>query len=185
MNSGVIAARYARALLKFVQETGVGGKVYSQACVLALRMDEILELRDCMQKHPEVTMDRKMSLLETALGEPMAEQLKRFVSLVGEQRRMAFFHRMLWSFIDQYRLQHNIKVGHLVTASPAEGLKERLEAILHEKAGGAEVHLEVVVDPSILGGFVIEIDDMRLDASVAAKFRLLRRELVEINNRIV
>lgn len=185
MNSGVVAARYARALLKFVQGAAAGEKVYSQACILALRMDGILELRDCMQKHPEVPIDRKMALLDTALGEPMADELRRFVALVDEQRRMTFLHRMLWSFVSQYRQENNIKVGRLVTASPAEGLKERLEAILHEREGGAEVHLEVAVDPSILGGFVIEIDDTRLDASVAAKFRLLRRELVENNNRIV
>lgn len=184
MNSGVVAARYAKALLKFVQETGAGEKVYSQACVLVLRMDEIQQLRDCIQKHQELTIHKKISLLEAALGESMAEELRKFVVLVEDQKRMMFFHRMLWSFVNQYRSQQDIKVGHLVTASPAEGLKERLETVLQEKVGG-EVHLDVVVDPSILGGFVIEIDDMRLDASVAAKFRLIRRELVDNNNRIV
>lgn len=184
MNSGVIAARYAKALLKFVQETGSGEKVYSQACVLVLRMDEIQQLRDYIQKHHSLTAEKRISLLEAALGESLAQELKRFVALVQEHRRMIFFHRILWSFVNQYRSQQDIKVGHVVIASPAEGLKERLEAVLQEKVGG-EVHLDVVVDPSILGGFVIEIDDMRLDASVAAKFRLLRRELVENNNRIV
>lgn len=185
MNSGVLAARYARSLLKFVRETSAGEKVYSQACVLALRMDEILELRDCMQKHPEITIERKMELLETALGEPLADELKKFIALVEDQRRMLFFHRMLWSFVNQYRQEHDIKVGKIIVACPAEGLVERLGSILRDKTGCAEVHLETTVNQSILGGFVIEIDDMRLDASIAAKFRLLRRELVENNNRIV
>ena len=39
MNAGIVASRFARALLKFVQETGIGDKVYSQACVLVLRME--------------------------------------------------------------------------------------------------------------------------------------------------
>ena len=38
MNAGIVASRYAKALLKFVLETGNGDKVYAQAGVLALRM---------------------------------------------------------------------------------------------------------------------------------------------------
>ena len=71
-----------------------------------------------------------------------------------------------------------------MTAAPVAGLKDRLQAALSEKTG-VSVILEEDVDPEILGGFVLSIDDLRMDASVEGQFRLLRRELIDNNNRIV
>ena len=184
MNTGPIAHRYAKALLKLVQETGVGDIVYPQACVLVHRMQEIRQLADVIHKHPELPVSQKLQLLETALGEPMSDGIKRFVSLVYENGRMEYLLRMMYSFIEQYRAANSIKVGRLVTAGPAPDLKDALERILQEKTG-ATVILEESVDESIIGGFILQLDDQRMDASVEAQFRRLRSELIDNNNRIV
>ena len=42
--------------------------------------------------------------------------------------------------------------------------------------GGGEVEIETKVDPSLLGGFVIEIGDKLYDASVATRLKKLRKE---------
>lgn len=184
MNTGPVAYRYAKALLKFVQETGAGEKVYSQACVLVLRMQEYRQLADAVEKYPELSLERKTALLEAALGETISEELCRFVSLVYRQGRLDCFVRMLYSFVEQYRTAHSIKVGTLLTACPVKGLKERLQSILSESTG-ATVLLEENVDPTIIGGFVLKLDDLRMDASVEGCFRELRRELIDNTNRIV
>ncbi len=184
MNEGVVSSRYAKALLRFVQETGNGDKVYAQACVLALRMKEIDELKDYVENHDEVAPEKKLLLLETALGEPISMEISRFFLLVMDRRRIGYFQRMLHSFITQYREANGIKVGRLITAQPAEELKSRLEEVFCEKLGG-EVRLEMNVNPDILGGFVFELDDWRLDASVENQFRRIRRKLIEKNSRLV
>ena len=184
MNAGIVASRYAKALLKFVLETGNGDKVYAQAGVLALRMQEYRQLRDYIENHPEIDLAKKLQLLEAALGEPSAMEMSRFVSLVITRRRSEFFLRMLLSFLTLYREAQNIKVGRLITALPAEGLRERMEELFRGKTG-AEVHLEQKVDPEILGGFVFELDDWRMDASVAGQFRKIKAKLIDNTNRIV
>ena len=184
MNTGPIAHRYAKAFLKFTQETAAGDENYSQACVLVLRMQELRPLADAVQKHPEVSLDRKLAILEAALGEPMTEELHRFFIMVYEQKRIEHFERMLYSFIDQYRSAYSIMVGKLVMAAPIDGLKERMQVALAEKTG-LSVLLDEDVNPEILGGFVLNIDDYRVDASVEGQFRLLRRKLIDNNNRIV
>lgn len=184
MNSGVIASRYATALLKFVQESGGGDKVYSQACVLGLRMMEIRQLREYLENHIELSKERKLELMRSSLGEDLAPELIDFVNLVTLRRRMEYFSRMLYSFIEQYRRACNIKVGRLVTAVKVDGLKERLEALFHERTG-AEVQIMEKVNPEILGGFVFEMDGCMLDASVENQLRRIRRQLIEKNNRIV
>ncbi len=184
MNTGPIAHRYAKALLKLVQETGAGEKVYSQACVLLLRMQEFSKLADVIQRHPEVSFDRKRQILESAVGEPMADELIRFLRLVHDNKRIEHFQRMITSFVDQYREFCGIKVGRLVTARPSPDLKAAFEDMLHKKTG-AIVHLDESIDETLIGGFVLKIDDLQLDASVAAQLNKLHRELIDNNNRII
>ena len=184
MNEGVIASRYAKALLKYVQESGGGPEVYSQACVLGLRMLEVRQLRDFIENHGEISVDMKTELLRSALGEEPAPELMDFLRLVTSRRRMEYFSRMLYSFIALYRVENNLKVGRLVTAAPVDGLKERLETLFRDRTG-AEVQIYEKVNPEILGGFVFEMDGYMLDASVETSFRRIRRQLIEKNNRIV
>ena len=184
MHAGPIAHSYAKALMKYVQEADAGEKLYSQACVLVLRMQALRQLADAIEKHPEVSLERKQEIIESALGEPMVEELRRFVVLVYEHKRIEHFERMLYSFIELYREANAIMVGKIVPAAPVAGLKERLQALLREKTG-VSVLLEEGVNPEILGGFVLNIDDLMMDASVEGQFRLLRRELIDNNNRIV
>lgn len=184
MNSGVIASRYAKALLKYADEAGVGDKVYSQACVLALRLMEVRQLREFVEIHPELSTDRKLELLSSALGEAPAPELVAFVRLVNAGRRMEFFSRMLYHFIALYRSAHNMKVGRVVTAVPVAGLKEKLETLLRERTG-ADIQVYEKINPDILGGLIFEMDGYRLDASVENQFRKIRRQLIEKNNRIV
>ncbi len=184
MNSAIVASRYAKALLKFVQETGNGDKVYAQAGVLVLRMEEIRQLGDYIEKQDEISLEKKLQLLESALGEPMCMELRRFVELVARKHRMDYFLRMLYDFIDQYREANNIRVGHFVTALPAGDLQKKMEDMFREKTG-TDVLLEMEVNPEILGGFIFELDGWRLDASVENRFRMIRRLLIEKNSRLV
>jgi F-type H+-transporting ATPase subunit delta len=114
----------------------------------------------------------------------MADPLRKFTALVYKQGRIEIFDRMLYSFIEQYRAATGIKVGRLVTAVPVPGLKDRLQSILGEQIG-ASVILEEKVSPDILGGFILNVDDLRMDASVEGQLRQLRRRLIDNNNRIV
>ena len=184
MNAGIISSRYAKALLKYVQENGTGENVYSQALVLVFLMDELPQLKEYVENTSEISPERKAGLLASGLEAPLDESLVRFLKMVCDHRRTEYFQRMLLSFIEQYRKENNIKVGSIVTAVENEGLKDRLEGMVHDRTG-AEVHLEERVSHDIIGGFVFELDGYRLDASVKGHIDRIRRQLVEKNNRIV
>ena len=184
MNSEVISSRYAKALLAYADETGSGNKVYSQAIAIVQIMQDLTQLMDIIQKRDDVTLRKKAELLSLAIGEPLAEELVRFMELVSTQRRMDKFHSMLLSYVSKYRQANNIKVGSLVTAVPEEALKERLESILSDRTD-SKVEFSMTVDPELLGGFVFELDGYRLDASVRTRLDKIRQCLVDDNSRIV
>ena len=184
MNSEVISSRYAKALLAYAAEAGAGNIVYSQTLVIVHIMQDVPQLMDIVLNHDEVALNKKIDLLSLAIGEPLADELVRFMELVISQRRMDKFHSMLLSFVVKFREANNIKVGSLVTAAPDENLKERLENMFSNRTN-SKVYLSATVDPEVLGGFVFELDGYRLDASVRTRLEKIRQCLVDDNNRIV
>lgn len=158
MNAGVIARRYALTLLKYVAETGRGEQVYAQ--VKALLADP----------------DRA--------PKPLCEDLERFTALLLRNGRMPMVRRIFYSFLQLYEAQAGIHVARLKTAVESPALQEKLERILAEKIGG-KVSFTAEVDPSLIGGFVLEVDDRRMDASVKHQLEDIRRKLIEKNKRIV
>ena len=55
---------------------------------------------------------------------------------------------------------------------------------MEERLGGTVV-LEDRVDGSLIGGFVLEVEGLRMDASVDGQLRRIRKELIEKDNRII
>ena len=66
MNTGIIATRYATALLKLVEETGSGELVVAQVQVIEKALDEVPDFRRAVVD-PAVSVVRKISLFEAAL----------------------------------------------------------------------------------------------------------------------
>ncbi len=184
MNSGIIAARYARALVKYVKDKESAHKVYIQAQQLAYQMVEVPHLRDFIQKHAFVGDEKKLAVMEEAIGEPMVPEFRKFISLVLDRKRIDFLMLILSSFVDQYEREKGIMKGTLIVSGPSDGLVEQLEKIL-APVNHSTICLHTIEDPSLIGGFIFEIDNTRVDASVRHKLELIRNNLVRINNRIV
>ena len=87
--------------------------------------------------------------------------------------------------MDLYRKLKHIGTGKLITAVPVDKeTEDRIRStaahILH-----ARMELEAVVDPSIEGGFIFDINDYRLDASVATQLKRVKQQFIDKNRRIV
>ena len=186
MNAGIVSARYAHALLKYVTETGNGALVYEQVRHLDKCLSSFEEMR-MMIYHPKATSDHlKIKVFATALGgrEKAAPELVRFIRLVLKHKRTNLLHLMLHIFMDMYRHANNISSGRLVVAVPSEFLKRTLTDIVHDETGGT-LELEMRTDPSIIGGFIFDIEGTRLDASVSSQLKTIRHQFIEKNRRRV
>ena len=184
MNAGVIAQRYATALLKYVKETQNEKLVYDQVCLLVQSIIDVPQFRDALEHNPDLSHENRLALMRTALNADVCDELCRFMRLVESHSRMEFFSRMLIVFIDKYRKSRNIRVGTLITAVMQDGHQKRLEELISAGSGGT-VNLSSMVDDSLIGGFVLQVDDLRMDASVSGQFQRIRSALVENDNRII
>lgn len=158
MNTGIISSRYAKALLKLVDETGNGESVYNQVRQVLRNPDEM-----------------------PSAWEP---ELRKFVSLLVRNKRVDYVKYIFHTFLDMYNDSRGRKTATLTTAVPAPYLEERLKALLEDKFGG-EVLLETSLDPGLIGGFVLMVDDRMLDASVARQIEEIRGQFLDKNKRLV
>ena len=184
MNTGAISMRYARALLMFANEADVAAKVYQEALTLRKSFREVPELKSAIEK-PVMTRENKYRVLIQAAGGEITKQMQKFIDLVLQEKREKFLVGINQAFIDLYRKQEKIRVGRLTTAVPiAPEEVERIRKIVVESAGGT-AEFATMVDPSIEGGFIFEINTYRLNASVADQMRRIKQQFIEKNRRIV
>ena len=186
MNRAIVITRYARALVKFVRDTGHGDIVCSEAQTLLTALRTVPDLERMVGAADDVVsaFDKK-KLLQTALGNRMSHELSRFLTLLNRNGRMELVPDILRDFVDMYHRSIGIRKAHLTTVSePSERLLQRLKALVKQKTGD-DVIIEVDVDPSLVGGFVFDIDDYLLDASVKRQLDLIREQFIERNRRII
>ncbi len=206
MNTGIIATRYATALLKLVEETGSGELVAAQVQVIEKALDEVPDFRRAVDD-PAVAAVQKISLFEAALKDSMAQELHKFLELLIRNGRIGDVRLVLTTFVTEYYRSRHIKRARLVVADPVlldpeptpsdpvsvegslrQAQRPALESRLRELIGketGCELLLETKVDPSLIGGFVFEVEDMILDASVSRQLDVIRHQFIEKNRRIV
>ena len=206
MNTGIIATRYATALLKLVEETGSGELVAAQVQVIEKALDEVPDFRRAVDD-PAVAAVQKISLFEASLKDSMAQELHKFLELLIRNGRIGDVRLVLTTFVTEYYRSRHIKRARLVVADPAlldpeptpsdpvpvEGslrqaqrltLESRLRDLI-EKQTGCKLILKTEVNPSLIGGFVFEVEDTVLDASVSRQLDFIRRQFIEKNRRIV
>lgn len=184
MNTGVISKRYAKALYQFAEESKKGEQVYREMATLATSFLQVPGLRKALD-NPLLSMDAKISLLSSAAGGSITQETQRFFMLVLEAHREKFMQFIACSYVDLYRKNNNILIGKLITATPVDKRIEDRMRMMIVKGTQGTVEFETVVEPSIQGGFILDVDFNRLDASVATQLNRVRRQFMEKNRRIV
>ena len=169
MDIGVISVRYARALLKSATDAHIEEVLYAEMQRMVQSYIDVPALRQAID-NPMLAKDKKQMLLETAVGGDAASPLaKSFISLVLKEDRENMIQFMAASYVTLYRQQRNIIRGKLTTAvAVSPQMEQKMRDMVESKTQGT-VEFETQVDPDIIGGFILEYDTYRMDASVKSK----------------
>jgi F-type H+-transporting ATPase subunit delta len=178
MDIGVISVRYARALLKSATEQKLDETVYNEMQLLAKSYAEVPQLRQTIAG-PMLSKDKKLELLLTAVGGQPTDLTKAFLQLVLREGREPVMQFIAHSYVTLYRQQKNVIRGRLITAarvSPAT--EQKMRRMVESKTNGT-VEFETEVNPDLIGGFILEYDTYRLDASVKSKLNNILNTLTK------
>jgi F-type H+-transporting ATPase subunit delta len=177
MNESQISVRYAKALFLSAAEQQKLEAVYKDMELLS----DTCKLEDFqyMLMMPSLQISQKCKLIDTLFKKQMSELSLSMINLVIKNKREGYLPGIARNFSDLYRKKKGIRSATLVTASPVDDAGMKGISDLIKKAYDADVELSASVDEDVIGGFVLTIEGMQYDASVASSLRRLRKQLLQ------
>lgn len=171
-----VAQRYAKSLLDLAAEQHQLDAVYADMSLLA----ESAKNRDLhlLMRSPIITASKKGKIFEALFASKMSSMTFKFLLLVLSKHREAALDEIAQEFIVQYKKLKHYTTVKLTSSAPlseaqVEQIRQRLEA-----TKSTDQHVEIVqhVDPSIIGGLIVEFDGKRYDASVAYQLHNMKKD---------
>lgn len=172
-----IGYRYAKSVYELAQEQGMLTQVYEDMGLLDQTFAASREFANVM-KSPIIPLEKKAAVVKVLFGSQFRTPLSlRFVELLIQKNRARYLQEAAEAFLAIYDKAHNIARGTLTSAAPlSPQLRDELLRKL-EGQSGKTYQLEEKVNPDLLGGFVLEVGDLRFDGSVAYALRKVKQNL--------
>lgn len=177
MDKGLLPRRYAKALYKFAAEKDATEKVYVLMQNIAAAFDNNHDLQSVIA-NPFVSVDEKTALITTAAGESNAI-ITDFVKLLAQNNRLDIIRDTALAYTEIYRQENNIHLVNITSAAPLnDSDRKRLTDMIEKHIGNAKAEYSFNVNPDLIGGFVVRIDNESLDASLRNELKQLRSALM-------
>jgi F-type H+-transporting ATPase subunit delta len=171
-----LAARYAKSLLDLSIEKGQLEQVYADMLWLHSVSKANREFVTLMHS-PVVTGDKKIKIIEAIASNKLGKITMAFVQLLINKGRESNLPEIASAFISQYKAYKNIHIVRLTTAAPiSESVKNEIVSQVKKTGGFDNIELEEKVDKDIIGGFVLQVGDKLIDASIAYELKSIARQ---------
>lgn len=183
MNEGVIPGRYAMALYKYAVDNKAAATLYRQAKSVEEAFVSHPELQAALE-NPVLKPAEKEAMLASVVKSGKGDYFANFIKLVLQKRREVFVREIFLKYQQIYRKKNNIAQVVVITAVRLpEEITDKIKSLVLKKAG-QEVEFVYRYDKSIIGGFILKVDSMQFDASVARELKDLRFKLLKSDKTV-
>ncbi len=176
MNESKIAVRYSKALFEYALESNKLDIVkkdieYIQAVCKVKEFIDVL-------KNPIIQPSKKHMIIHNVIKKNISKETLKFIDLITKNRREIYLPDIARRFIKNYYINKNIKPAIFTTSIKIdEKLKDKIISII-KSVYKTDVVVEERIDPSIIGGFILTVEDQQYDASVASRLKEFNYKLV-------
>jgi F-type H+-transporting ATPase subunit delta len=170
------ARRYAIALLELAVEKNTLEIVKKDLELIKETLKNNRELMILTQS-PVVKSDDKREILKKVFGSRISEQSMNFIEVLSANNREGLLLDTTLVFDELYKKFNNI-IAASITSAGVLSSKSREAIITAIKAStNSQIELTESVDSSLIGGFVLQIEDKLLDASISGKLKEIKYAL--------
>ena len=176
-----MTGRYASALFALAQEQGVADKVGADLA----RFGEMIGLNPEMQrfvKSPVFTAEEQGKALNALLPKAGIDGIAaNFIKLVAAKRRLFAIEAMIADYARLNDAAKGIVRAKITVAEPlGEAHLASLRSELSGITGGKSVDMSINVDPSIIGGLIVQLGSRMVDGSLKTKLNAIRTRMKEV-----
>lgn len=184
MSSYNIATRYANALMELASEKDILNQVANDMQMVFNGIAGSKELRTIL-KSPVIRPEKKETILNEIFKDKVGDVSNSFIQFIVKKNREDIIYDILKRFKELYNVKINRVEAYIKSSVElTEEQKKQLQSSLEEFTE-KEVMPFYSIDESIIGGFVVKINDTVLDSSVKQQLNRLRKKLFEQNDIIL
>lgn len=174
MNTARIAVRYARALFDLALEGKVLDGVYRDMNNIS-RLCAMEEVKAVIG-NPVIPLLKRRDVIIALTGDEAEKLTVKFIDLMFSHGRGEYLVAAARNFTDLTRRHRGIRQVTLTTAVPVSGeLKKEMAALIAGQEA-ATIEFNELTDESVIGGFILRVDDSYVDASVRNRLNKFRKE---------
>ena len=175
MSELTVAARYAKALIDLAGEQNLVPVIKDDMELFLKTLKANPELKAVLG-NPIISESKKVKILDEIFVTKVNKVSISFFKLMVNKGRGEVLYTTAGEYINLYDIQNHIVHASVVSASAlSEANKKKMIADV-EAATGCTVKLQVKVDPSLIGGFVLTVGDRQVDTSIANDLKQLKKD---------
>jgi F-type H+-transporting ATPase subunit delta len=169
------AIRYAKAILDIAHTKGVATEVSNDMATIASTIGSNAELSTFIG-NPTTRVEVKNNAL-TEIFADVNGVTKGLLKLLNENKRFEILGSIASEYNRLFEEMNGMETATVTTAVPMDADMEGkvLSKIL--TFSNKKINIKNIVDPAIIGGFILRIGDQQYNASVANRLQVLKREL--------
>jgi F-type H+-transporting ATPase subunit delta len=172
-----IAEVYARALFEAARDDDVLDRVHEEIGQFAEALDSDRNLQVFLFS-PYFSSEEKKDGIRRIVSDA-DERFLNFLELLAERHRMPALFRIRRIFDGLWAEENKLLPVTVTSATELDqGLVEEIGARIQEQTG-RRVELSSTVDPDVLGGLMVRVGNMVLDATIRNRLEQLRKQVAK------
>ena len=171
-----LATRYAKSVLDLAIEKGQLENVYNDMSYLRALCRVSREFVNLLRS-PIIKADKKGKIIDAITGGNISTITAAFIRLLLAKEREGYLPEIAAAFIEQYKDHKGIRTVRLTTAVPvSEALRKAIVDKVRNGHADQQIELDTDVREELIGGFILEIGDRMVDASISYELNNIRQQ---------
>jgi len=176
------AAAYAKALFQFARDHGLVEEIGKQFDWFMQLWNDYPVLQKFFLSHAVVREEKeaKITIIFQEVTHPAFLAFFRFMVKRNHARILPLIYKSFGEFQDDYFQRRRVKI---ISPFPLDDrYYQRFHALLTKYFTNQSIILSPVVEPEILGGFIIKSDSFHIDCSIKHELDALRKHFCLFSN---
>jgi F-type H+-transporting ATPase subunit delta len=174
-----VAKRYAVALFNAAVKQEIADQVDEDLSSFVQLLKQNKDLTGFL-KSPEILTQAKKQLVTDVFGERTAGLFVKFILLLIDKKRLVHILDIADAYHQLFEQLQGILEARVITAVPLDADLEQQTVERLEQKTGKIIRLSKTVDPDIIGGMIVIVEDNIIDGSIRYKLEQMRKSLSEV-----
>jgi len=175
MRDSRAALRYAKAILDLAKDSNIESKVNEDMLLVSSTISENHDL-DVMLRSPIIKAKVKQNVLNSLFENKVNDLTLGVFQLLLENKRLDILYPVAKQYTIIYDYLKSIEIATVITAVSITKELEDQVLVKILKLTGHKATIENIVNPAILGGFILRVGDLQYDASIFNHLNKLKKE---------